>query len=76
MTAADFSLPFMGRVAEAQPKPGGGGRAFERRCQDRQALPTRSSLRCDHPPHEGEGEGLKGSLFSSNFLYIEDFGAR
>jgi len=48
-----ISLPFMGRVAEAQPKPGGGD-AASHTPRPAPALPTRS-LR-DHPPHEGEGE--------------------
>ncbi len=55
--AQEFSLPFMGRVAEAEPKPGGGGKQEQASCPDHQALPTRS-LR-DHPPHEGEGEARR-----------------
>src|SRR5690606_8236076 len=59
-----FSLPFMGRVAGAvRPKPGGGGEVTlnsvaegRARRVSRHALPTRSSLRADHPPPEGEGE--------------------
>ncbi len=51
----EFSLPFMGRVAEAdRPKPGGEGAAIPGAVSALPSAPTRS-LR-DHPPHEGEGE--------------------
>jgi hypothetical protein len=53
--SANLSLPVPGRVAEAEPKPGGGGGADQTLRLDRLALPTRS-LR-DHPPRDGEGEG-------------------
>ncbi|MBK1970991.1 peptidase P60 [Brevundimonas diminuta] len=47
----------MGRVAEAEPKPGEGGGAVQAPSPYQQALLTRS-LR-DHPPHEGEGEAWR-----------------
>ena len=56
-SSADFSLPVLGRGAEAKPKPGGGGEADQTQRLDRLALPTRS-LR-DHPPRDGEGEALR-----------------
>ena len=40
--AQEFSLPILGRVAEAEPKPGGGGASIQALAPDRLALPTRS----------------------------------
>ena len=61
--AQEFSLPFMGRVAEPKAKPGGGGGADQALRPDHQALPTRS-LR-DHPPHEEEGEARRGRVVAA-----------
>ncbi len=61
--AQEFSLPILGRVAEAEPKPGGGGASIQALAPDRLALPTRS-LR-DHPPHEGEGEAWRGRVVAA-----------
>jgi len=60
---SEFSLPFMGRVAEPEGRGRVGAlRQIKRRAQYRHALPTRS-LR-DHPPHEGEGEALQSFIRS------------
>ncbi len=60
---ADFSLTVPGRVVEPKAKPGGGGGADQAPSLCRLALPTRS-LR-DHPPHEGEGEALRGRVVAA-----------
>ena len=56
---ANLSLSVPGRVAEAEPKSGGGGGADQTPRLDRLALPTRPRLRLSHPPHEGEGEAWR-----------------
>ena len=61
--AQEFSLSFMGRVVEPKAKPGGGGAVGQAPRPDHLALPTRS-LR-DHPPHEGEGEALRGRVVAA-----------
>lgn len=62
-SSADFSLPVSGRVAEAEPKPGGGGGAVQAPSLCRLALPTRSL--CDQPPHEGEGEAGRALIVAA-----------
>jgi hypothetical protein len=61
--AQGFSLPILGRVAEAEPKPGEGGGADQAPSLCRLALPTRS-LR-DLPPHEGEGEARRALIVAA-----------
>ena len=46
------------------------------RGQERLALPTRSPLRVDHPPHEGEGEGRWAILIGPEGGFSPEEGER